>query len=56
MGVESVLGDASARSRLAAAGPAFVNTRYTWDAIVPDVIARYEAVIARAGRLVSSGS
>ena len=40
MGVESVLGDASARSRLAAAGPAFVNTRYTWDAIVPDVIAR----------------
>jgi glycosyltransferase involved in cell wall biosynthesis len=56
MGVESVLGDASARSRVAAAGPAFVNTRYTWDAIVPDVIARYEAVIARAGRLVSSGS
>jgi glycosyltransferase involved in cell wall biosynthesis len=52
-GVESALADASARQRLAAAGPAFVNRRYTWDAIVPDVIARYEAVIARAGRSVS---
>jgi glycosyltransferase involved in cell wall biosynthesis len=55
-GIESVLRDASARQRLAAAGPAFVNTRYTWDAIVPGVIARYEAVIARAGRLASDGS
>lgn len=55
-GVESVLGDASARRRLAAAGPAFVNARYTWDAIVPDVIAQYETVIARAGRSVSGGS
>ena len=55
-GVESALGDASARQRLAAAGPAFVNARYTWDAIVPDVIAQYETVIARAGRSVSGGS
>lgn len=55
-GVESVLDDASARRRLAAAGPAFVNARYTWDAIVPDVIAQYESVIARAGRSVSGGS
>jgi glycosyltransferase involved in cell wall biosynthesis len=55
-GIESVLCDASARQRLAAAGPAFVNTRYTWDAIVPSVIARYEAVIARAGRSASVGS
>jgi hypothetical protein len=33
-----------------------VNARYTWDAIVPDVIAQYEAVIARAGRSVSRSS
>jgi hypothetical protein len=33
-----------------------VNTRYTWDAIVPSVIARYEAVIARAGHSASDGS
>ena len=49
-GVDSVLGDESERRRLAVAGPAFVNARYTWDAIIPDVIAQYETVIARAGR------
>jgi glycosyltransferase involved in cell wall biosynthesis len=54
-GVESVLDDASARRRLAAAGPAFVNARYTWDALVPDVISQYETVIARARRSVSGG-
>jgi hypothetical protein len=48
--VESVLGDRNTRARLAVAGPAFVNGHYTWDAIVPDVIARYEAVIAHARR------
>ena len=49
-GVESVLEDRSARARLAVAGPAFVNAHYTWDAIVPGVITRYEAVIAHARR------
>jgi len=49
-GIESALADAGARKRIAAAGPAFVNAHYTWDAIVPNVIASYEDVIARAGR------
>ena len=49
-GVESALADASMRGRIAVDGPAFVNARYTWDAIVPNVIAAYDEVIARAGR------
>ncbi|MGH9257347.1 MAG: glycosyltransferase [Vicinamibacterales bacterium] len=49
-GVESVLADGGARERIATAGPAFVNAHYTWDAIVPHVVAAYEDVIARARR------
>jgi glycosyltransferase involved in cell wall biosynthesis len=48
-GVESVLADAEARARIAAAGPAFVHAHYTWDAIVPQVIAEYRNVMAQAG-------
>jgi glycosyltransferase involved in cell wall biosynthesis len=49
-GIDSALADATMRTRIAVDGPAFVHTHYTWDAIVPKVIAAYQEVIARAGR------
>jgi glycosyltransferase involved in cell wall biosynthesis len=52
-GMASALADTDARQRMATLGPAFVGSRYSWDAIVPGLIARYSDVIAqdREGRL-----
>jgi glycosyltransferase involved in cell wall biosynthesis len=49
-GIAAALADAGARRRVATLGPAFVNTHYTWDAIVPKLIEKYTEVIA-ASRL-----
>ena len=50
-GIRSALADPDLRRRIATAGPAFVEAHYTWDVIVPTLMARYEDVIkASAGR------
>ena len=46
-GIASALGDAAARQRIATLGPALVQEHYTWDAIVPALVARYADAIAR---------
>ena len=46
--VESALADTGLRERIRTAGPAFVQTHYTWDAIVPALMEHYADVIARA--------
>jgi glycosyltransferase involved in cell wall biosynthesis len=40
-GIDRALGDADGRRRVSTAGPAFVRRHYTWDAIVPGLIAHY---------------
>jgi glycosyltransferase involved in cell wall biosynthesis len=47
-GIESALADASARSRIATLGPAVVRSKYSWDAIIPTLVARYAEVIRAA--------
>ena len=44
-GIESALSDAGARSRIATLGPAIVRSKYSWDAIIPTLVARYAEVI-----------
>ena len=55
-GVASVLADPHLRGRMAVAGPAFVASRYTWDAIVPNVISAYADVIAQSRGQTASRS
>jgi glycosyltransferase involved in cell wall biosynthesis len=47
-GIASALADAAGRARVATLGPALVRSRYSWDAIVPTLIARYTEVIGAA--------
>jgi glycosyltransferase involved in cell wall biosynthesis len=47
-GIVSALADTTAHSRMASAGPAFVRSRYSWDAIIPTLVARYAEVIGAA--------
>jgi glycosyltransferase involved in cell wall biosynthesis len=50
-GIEAALSDATLRSRIATLGPALVRAQYTWEAIVPALVAKYsELTAARAGR------
>jgi glycosyltransferase involved in cell wall biosynthesis len=44
-GIESALDDVATRRRIATAGPALVRARYTWDAIIPTLVARYAEVL-----------
>lgn len=47
-GIASALGDMASRRRIATLGPALVHAHYTWDAIVPTLVAKYAEAIARA--------
>lgn len=47
-GIASALADAGARARIAALGPALVGSRYSWDAIIPTLVARYADIIGTA--------
>ena len=47
-GITSALADATLRSRIATLGPALVTAHYTWDAIVPTLVAKYTEAIAGA--------
>jgi glycosyltransferase involved in cell wall biosynthesis len=49
-GIASALSDTAARGRIATLGPALVRTHYTWEAIIPMLVARYADVIARSPR------
>jgi glycosyltransferase involved in cell wall biosynthesis len=49
-GMASALADTGARARMATLGPALVRSRYSWDAIIPILVARYAEVIARQQR------
>jgi glycosyltransferase involved in cell wall biosynthesis len=44
-GIESALSDTAATSRIAVDGPATVRSRYSWDEIIPALIAHYAEVI-----------
>jgi len=46
-GIASALGDTTSRRRIATLGPALVQAHYTWDAIVPALVAKYADAIAR---------
>jgi glycosyltransferase involved in cell wall biosynthesis len=46
-GIEATLVDPDARARMAARGRELVRTNYTWDAIAPTLVARYQDAIAR---------
>jgi glycosyltransferase involved in cell wall biosynthesis len=51
-GIESALGDTSHRSRIATLGPAVVRERYSWDAVVPRLIAHYaDAIGSKPGQI-----
>ncbi len=47
-GIESALLDERARGRIAELGPAVVRAKYSWDAIIPTLVARYADVIGAA--------
>jgi glycosyltransferase involved in cell wall biosynthesis len=47
-GIELALSDAGARGRIATLGPAVVRAKYSWDAIIPTLVARYAEVIGAA--------
>lgn len=47
-GIESALADPALRARTRLEGPALVRARYTWDAIVPGLITKYQGVLDRA--------
>ena len=47
-GIASALGDTAWRRRIATTGPALVHAHYTWDTIVPTLVAKYNEAIARA--------
>ena len=47
-GIESALTDEGARGRIAALGPVVVRAKYSWDAIIPTLVARYADVIGAA--------
>ncbi len=46
-GIESALADTGLRRRIATLGPALVRAHYTWDAIVPTLVAKYTEAVAR---------
>ena len=46
-GIEVALDDTDLRRRMATLGPALVRERYSWDTIVPALVARYTEVIGR---------
>jgi glycosyltransferase involved in cell wall biosynthesis len=47
-GIASALADTEARGRIATLGPSLVRSRYSWDAVIPALIARYVEVIEAA--------
>jgi glycosyltransferase involved in cell wall biosynthesis len=53
-GVASALNDTAARALIATLGPALIHAHYTWDAIIPTLVARYADVIARMGRIATA--
>lgn len=46
-GIERALSDPDLRPRIATAGPALVQARYTWDAIVPILVSRYKDIASQ---------
>lgn len=54
-GIASALSDTTAHGRIATLGPALVRAHYTWEAIIPTLVARYADVIARSARVRSAG-
>jgi len=48
-GIGSSLADDADRARIAVDGPRFVRTRYAWDAIAPDLIAKYRTALTPVG-------
>lgn len=55
-GIASALSDTAARGRIATLGPALVRAQYTWDAIIPMLVARYAEVIAQSTHDRSAGT
>ncbi len=49
-GIAAALSDTTAHGRIATLGPALVRTQYTWEAIIPTLVARYAEVIAQSAR------
>ena len=47
-GITSALSDTGTRKRIATLGPALVHAHYTWESIVPTLVAKYTEAIARA--------
>lgn len=43
-GISATLADTGFRRHVAARGPALVRERYTWEAIVPDLVAKYASI------------
>ena len=46
-GIAAALDDTTSHQRIATLGPALVQAHYTWDAIVPALVAKYADAIAR---------
>ena len=49
-GIAAALADTGARHRIATLGPALVRSRYSWDAVVPTLVARYSEVVGGVRR------